>query len=46
MKVIITIRQEETQRVEAEGPDYVVARRAAEQLVPAGWEIIAYRAER
>jgi hypothetical protein len=46
MNVILTIRQEETRRVEAEGPDYDTARAAAEAKVPEGWAIIAYRVER
>lgn len=46
MKVIVTIRQEETRRVEAEGRDYPAARAAAEAKIPEGWEVIAYRAEK
>ena len=46
MKVIVTIRQAETRRVEAEGPDYYAARAAADAKVPNGWEVLAYRAER
>ncbi|GHD50838.1 hypothetical protein [Mycetocola manganoxydans] len=44
MKVIVTIRQEETRHLEAEGNDYASVRAAAEAMVPEGWEIIAYRA--
>lgn len=46
MKVIVTIRQAETRRVEAEGPDYDAARDAADAKVPEGWEVLAYRVER
>jgi hypothetical protein len=46
MKVIVTIRQAETRRLEGEGPDYAAARHAARGQVPEGWEIIAYRADR
>ncbi|MCW2928392.1 MAG: hypothetical protein JWM86_2360 [Thermoleophilia bacterium] len=46
MKVIVTVRQEETRRLEAEGDDYRAARAAAEKLVPEGCEIIAFRTDR
>jgi hypothetical protein len=46
MKVIVTIRQTETRRLEGEGADYTAARDAARAQVPEGWEILAYRVER
>jgi hypothetical protein len=46
MKVIVTIRQAGTRRVEAEGPDYAAARAAADAKIPEGWEVLAYRAEK
>lgn len=46
MKVIVTIRQAETRRIEGEGPDYEAARDAARAKVPEGWDILAYRIER
>jgi hypothetical protein len=46
MKVIVTIRQAETRRLEGQRPDYAAARDDARAQVPEGWEILAYRVER
>jgi hypothetical protein len=45
MKVIVAIRQAETRRVDAEGPDCEAAHAAADAEVPEGWETLAYRVE-
>jgi hypothetical protein len=44
MKVIATIRPTETREIEAWGEDYQAARDAVAAKVPAGWQVIAYRA--
>jgi hypothetical protein len=46
MRVVATIRSEETRRIEVDADTYEEGRRKFEAEVPPGWQVLSYRADR